>query len=104
VNEFYVLAAAAYREESFGGDSTVPGKNGSNLFTDWLVEGVGKSGNMPADEKFAGNQNGKVDLHELYRFISNVGDWYKIHIKSKRASYYQHVQVYPSDVRYTLFR
>jgi hypothetical protein len=104
VNKFYVLTAAAYREESFGGDSTVAGKNGSNLFTDWLVEGVGKSGNMPADEKFAGNQNGKVDLHELYRFISNVGDWYKIHIESKRASYYQHVQVYPSDVRYTLFR
>ena len=104
VNKFYVLTASGYREESYGGEPTTPGKNGYNYFTQWLTEGVGKSGSMPADEKFAGNENDMVDLHELYRYISNVGDWNKIWIKSKRSNFFQHVQVYPSDLRYTLFK
>lgn len=95
VNKFYVLTASAYREESFGFDS-------SNVFTDWLIEGVGKSGSMPADTRFAGNNNGMVDLHELYSYISNVGDYTKI--RSMDKFYYQHVQVYPNNLRYTLFK
>ena len=103
VNKFYVLTASAYREESFGTESKDAGKNGSNHFTAWLTEGVGKSGSMPADEKYAGNDNDMVDLHELYRYISNVGNWSKLWI-SKNEYCFQHVQVYPSNLRYTLFK
>ena len=43
-----------------------------------------------------------VDLHELYRYISGVGD--RIKHSDGKKKYYQHVQVYPSDLRYTLFK
>jgi hypothetical protein len=97
-NKFYVLTASAYREESMGFE-----KMEYNAFTDWLVEGVGKSGDMPADKKYSGNNNGMVDLHELYRYISNVGD--RTALKVDDGHYYlQHVQVYPANLRYTLFK
>ena len=43
-----------------------------------------------------------VDLHELYRYIAGVGD----HFPADDGTYFyhQHVQVYPSDVRYTMFK
>jgi len=95
VNKFYVLTSCNYHEECYG----IPAYD---FFSAWLIAGVGKSGNMPADQKYAGNNNGMVDLHELYRYISQVGDRNKI--KYKGANYYQHVQVYPSDVRFPLFK
>ena len=105
VNKFYVLTASACREESWGRESSVAGKNGYNVFTRWLVDGVGKSGSMPADTQFAGNNNGVVDLHELYRYISGVGDRSKNRTVSKKdVFFYQHVQVYPSNLRYILFK
>ena len=97
VNKFYVLCCSEYREESWGNEPS------GNFFTRWLTQGVGKSGNMPADKQYAGNKNGIVDLHELYRYISGVGDNTLIRV-SDGSSYYQHVQVYPSDVRYALFK
>ena len=97
-NKFYVLTASAYREESMGFE-----KLEYNVFTDWLDEGVGKSGDMPADKKYAGNNNGMVDLHELYRYISNVGDR-TVMKREDHHYYYQHVQVYPANLRYTLFK
>ena len=97
-NKFYVLTASAYREESMGFE-----KMEYNAFTDWLAEGVGKSGDMPADKKYSGNNNGMVDLHELYRYISNVGD--RTALKLDDGHYYlQHVQVYPANLRYSLFK
>ena len=101
-NKFYVLCASAYRELSWGDEPESGSGNGSNMFTDWLLAGVGKPGNMPADVKYAGNKNGMVDLHELYRYISGEGD----HCPAYGAGgmYYQHVQVYPSDLRFALFR
>jgi len=101
-NKFYVLCASAYREESWGDEPETDGEDGSNMFTNWLIEGVGKSGNMPADKKYAGNKNGMVDLHELYRYISGEGDHCPIY--STGGLYYQHVQVYPADLRFALFR
>jgi hypothetical protein len=95
VNKFYVLTAAAYREEAWSNDE-------DSCFTRYLVRGVGKSGSMPADTNYAGNKNGMVDLHELYRYISGVGD--RIKHSDGEKKYYQHVQVYPSDLRYTLFK
>lgn len=104
VNKFYVLTASAYREESWGKESPTPGGS-YNDFTHWLTQGVGKSGSMPADTQFAGNENGIVDLHELYRYISGVGDRSKIKTQNyKDVFFYQHVQVYPSDVRFPLFK
>jgi len=101
-NKFYVLCASAYREESWGDEPETDEANGSNMFTNWLIEGVGKSGNMPADKKYAGNKNGMVDLHELYRYISGEGDHCPIYGTS--GLYYQHVQVYPAELRFALFR
>ena len=101
-NKFYVLCASAYRESSWGDEPESGRGNGSNMFTDWLLAGVGKSGNMPADVKYAGNKNGMVDLHELYRYISGEGDHCPTY--STGSMYYQHVQVYPADQRFALFR
>lgn len=98
VNKFYVLTAAAYREESWGSEPKA-----HNDFTVWLCNGVGKSGAMPADKQFSGNENGTVDLHELYRYISGVGDRYQ-EIDLNNLIYFQHVQVYPSDLRFPLFK
>ena len=102
-NKFYVLTAAAYREESWGTEDITPGTEyGNNYFALWLAEGVGKSGDMPADSRYAGNKNGMVDLHELYRYIAGVGDHFPV--DDGTYFYHQHVQVYPSDVRYTMFK
>ena len=50
-----------------------------------------------------GNNNGMVDQHELYRYISNVGD--RTALKLDDGHYYlQHVQVYPANLRYSLFK
>ena len=100
VNKFYVLCCSGYMEESWGmenHDST-----SHNFFTKWLCEGIGKSGSMPADKKYAGNRSGSVDLHELYRYVAGVGD--KTPIQSGGAVYYQHVQVYPAGQRFVMFR
>lgn len=96
VNKFYVLCCSEYREESWGLEPD------GNFFTRWLAQGVGKSGSMPADRHYAGNKNGIVDLHELYRYIAGVGD--STPIKASGGTYYQHVQVYPSSVRFALFK
>ena len=93
-NKFYVLCSAAYYEESYAY------VNGS-FFTDWVSNGVGKSGSMPADTQYAGNKNGLVDLHELYSYVSGVGDNRAFKVGGK--THYQHVQVYPADTRFEMF-
>ena len=97
VNKFYVLTASMFQENSYGYEGSNPG----NIFTRWLVKGVGRSGYMPADRQYRGNSDGLVDLWELYSYISAVGDDYPISIQG--VNYYQHVQVYP-DTRYELFK
>lgn len=95
-NKFYVLTAARYQEESWCSDT-------SSLFTDWLVEGVGTSGDMPADA----NSDGVATLNELFTYISKVGDHYRIEYREpggRTAVAYQHVQVYPKNSGYGLFR
>ena len=97
--KFYVLAAAAHREESYGyanneTDPTAP----VNLFTQWLIQGVGVNGNSPADI----NPNDSIlTLDELYQYIKSVGDNYKITIQGE--TYYQHVQVYPEGSDQAIF-
>ena len=99
VNKFYVLCSSRYREDSWAYNNS---RGGGSMFTDWLVEGIGKSGNMPADRKYAGNGDNVADLHELYSYISNVGDNYPIEYGDTIV--YQHVQVYPSNTRFEMFR
>jgi len=41
-------------------------------------------------------------LHELYRYISSEGDHCPVY--GAGGMYYQHVQVYPADLRFALFR
>lgn len=98
-NKFYVLCSSNYLELSwaYGGAS-----GGGSFFTDWVVAGIGKSGKMPADTQYAGNRDGAVDLYELFSYVSNTGD--KTPIYSSGEYSYQHVQVYPADTRYLMFR
>ncbi len=91
-NKFYVLTASDYREDSWGTEY-----GPYNYFTHWLTQGVGDYGDMPADA----DGNGLLTLRELYRYISDVGDNYPIRYNFE--TYYQHVQVYPSDSGYVLF-
>lgn len=94
--KFYVLAAAAHHEESYGYSNT--SSDPVNLFTKWLIQGVGETGNSPADSS---PQNSILTLDELYQYIKNVGDNYKITIQGE--TYYQHVQVYPEDSDQAIF-
>ena len=48
------------------------------------------------------NKDGKATLNELYNYIANVGDNYPF--RSSGQVYYQHVQVYPANSGYVLFR
>ncbi|MBR2572081.1 MAG: Ig-like domain-containing protein [Clostridia bacterium] len=92
-NKFYVLTASAYLELSYGWE----GETSNNFFTKWLTDGIGTSGNMPADT----NTNGQTTLHELYSYISRVGDDYPVFTSSGVG--YQHVQVYPANSSFVLF-
>ena len=95
--KFYVLTASRFQELSWGWESGNP-ETSYNYFTMWLTEGIGTSGAMPADTD--GNQ--KTTLNELYQYISDVGDNFPFEDGS--GVYYQHVQVYPANSNYVLFR
>ena len=94
-NKFYVLTASRFQESSWGMESY---SNSCNYFTQWLCDGIGNSGHMPADT----NNDSRTTLQELYKYISKVGDKYPFH--SSGETYYQHVQVFPSNSSYQLFR
>lgn len=98
-NKFYVLTASRYQENSYGWELTFG--DSYNYFTKWLTDGVGLSGKMPADA----DGDGQVTLHELYSYISKVGDGTPLGYDYFNGSaYYQHVQVYPSNSGFVLFR
>lgn len=92
-NKFYVLTASRYLEESWGTE------NGPyNYFTKWLTDGIGTSGTMPADA----NTNGEATLSELFNYVANRGNNYPFELGGE--TFYQHVQVYPKNCDYGLFR
>ena len=96
-NKFYVLAASAYQEQSYGMEI---GEDSSyNFFTKWLLDGVGTSIDMPADV----DANRRITLHELYSYISEVGDDNCLGYDDIWGALYQHVQVYPSKSKFVLF-
>ena len=95
--KFYVLAAAAHHEKSWGYSNDQP--EVVNLFTKWLIEGVGRKDNSPADVDIRDNI---LTLNELHRYVQSVGDTYRIKVDGK--VYYQHVQAYPENSSQDVFR
>ena len=76
---------------------TEPIKAGT-WFIYWLTQGIGTSGKMPADS----SKDGVTTLKELYLYIKKESE--NTPISHDGASYYQHVQVYPQDREYELFK
>ena len=91
-SKFYVLAAAAHHQMSWGSEGYDPG----NYFTDWLVEGIGLEGSMPADT----DGDGFVTLDELYRYIAQYNNYL---FYDGYYYYTQQVQVYPENCAFKLF-
>ncbi|MBQ6519398.1 MAG: leucine-rich repeat protein [Anaerolineaceae bacterium] len=100
--KFYVLAAARHHEESYGNDRGNQ-YNSNNLFTVWLIQGIGTKDYAPADA----NKNLQLDLTELFDYIHTVGDTQQIRVREPDGSIsinYQHVQRYPVGSTQVLFR
>lgn len=83
IPKYYVLACSRHGELSWGNLYY-------NYFTHWLIEGVGSSGNSPAD---INPKDNAVTLTELYDYI-----------KQYDGVYNQHVQRYPVNSQFKLFR
>ena len=90
-NKFYVLTAAAHMESSWGQESYTP----YNFFPYYFAEGANTG--MPADS----SNDGLVTLDEMYQYcyVNAYGPYY-----DGTDNYYQHVQVYPENSSYPLFR
>ena len=92
-SKFYVLTAARHQESSWGWEAADNPSLSRNVFTDALVNGVMNT--MPADT----NGDSVVNLHELFLYIkANATD------VSPSQGYYQHVQEYPKNSTYKLFK
>ena len=90
--KFYVLAAARHHEMSWGVEDENPG----NYFIKWLIEGIGKRGNSPADTS---PKNRVFTLEELFSYIKRYNT-YAFFYEGK--TYNQHVQRYPKSSRYPI--
>ena len=90
--KFYVLAAAAHGELSWGYLNNTEGKPVMNLFTIWLLDGIGKAGASPAD---LFPQDGILTLRELFEYINTNG--------KHNGETIQHVQCYPQDSGFECF-
>ena len=89
-SKFYVLTAAAHQESSWGSESL-----GYNFFTYSLATGAGSS--KPADA----NGNGTITMLEMYNYVkTNAYGPYN----DGTGNYYQHVQMYPANSSYALFK
>ena len=88
-NKFCVLTAANYKQNSIGADNPEDG----SPFPRYIALGV--NGSMPADT----GGDGMVNLQELYTYVYS-------RVLSEAQSYgsEQHVQVYPENEAYALFR
>ena len=92
-SKFYVLTASRHQELSWGSES-----RRCNVFTEALAEGVMNT--MPADTE-TGNGDSVVNLHELFLYIkTNATGPYVV----SGVTYYQHVQEYPKNSTYKLFK
>ena len=97
-SRYYVLAAAKHHQDSWGHEWEPAG----NYFTDWLIEGIGDSGSMPADT----NKDNVVTLNELYKYIAKYDTYTFSYLYSEDhvMTATQQVQVYPVNSSYKLFK
>ncbi len=96
--KFYVLTAAMHQEMSWGYEDYL-GNPGFTLFGTHIIEGL--TGNKPADA----DGNGTITLNELFTYVHDkVLDDCPIYWKETGLYYYQHVQVYPENSSYALFK
>jgi hypothetical protein len=97
-SRYYVLAAAKHHQDSWGHEWEPAG----NYFTDWLIEGIGDSGSMPADT----NKDNVVTLNELYKYIAKYDTYTFSYLDSEDhvMTATQQVQVYPVNSSYKLFK
>ncbi len=89
---YYVLTSSRYMESCWSNNGNY------NYFVQWLTQGVGTSGAMPADV----DGDGAVTVGELHDYISLVGDHYVIIGDGVHCN--QHTMVYPENSDFVLFR
>ncbi len=97
-SKFYVLAASRHHEESWGFEG---GGAGYNLFTQWLIDGVGSKKKSPAD---VNPKNKKLTLKEMFNYIHKF-DYYTYYDQYTKQyeTLVQHVQVYPKNSSFVMF-
>ncbi len=94
-SKFYVLTAARHQESSWGTEASPS----HNYFTQYLALGAQGAADSSGD--------GAVSLHELFLYIkaNATGPYYTYNEQGVREGpYYQHVQEYPKNSSYILFR
>ena len=98
--KFYVLAAAAHHQLSWGfeSDKAHDYENSSNYFTCWLLEGIGHAWNAPGD---ISPRDGTLTLNEVFRYVQKYNTY---QISSEGEYYSQYVQCYPEGSDYRLVR
>ena len=98
-SKFYVMTAAAHQEESWGYEYDRETMDGYNTFPLYISQGV--MNGKPADS----DGNGTVTLNELYNYVYprcyDEGPFWSTFYN---AYVYQHVQVYPENSSYGLFK
>ena len=89
-SKFYVMTAAQHQESSWGSEYY-----GYNYFTYYFANGATDS--KPADA----NGNGTITMLEMYNYVkANAYGPYN----DGTGDYYQHVQMYPANSAYELFK
>ena len=98
-SKFYVMTAAAHLEESWGREYAERTPDGFNYFPLYMKQGA--TGSKPADS----NGDGTITLKELYNYVYplcyDAGPFFSEYYQ---AYVYQHVQVYPTNSSYELFK
>ncbi len=95
IPKFYVLACSRHRELSWGNMNY-------NYFTHWLIEGIGSSNNSPADSS---PQDQALTLTELFNYIKQYDNVpFTTYENGQMITVYQHVQRYPVNSQFQLFR
>ena len=98
-SKFYVMTAAAHLEESWGREYAERTPDGFNYFPLYMKQGA--TGSKPADS----NGDGTITLKELYNYVYplcyDAGPFFSEYYQ---AYVYQHVQVYPENSSYALFK
>ena len=96
-NKFYVLTASKHDETSWGWERYDDSASGSyNFMTYYMREGV--SGKKPADS----NKNKKITLAELRSYVSKKCA--KACRTTRGVTSIQHVQAYPANSGFVVFR